>query len=91
MPRETHCPQHLEARVRQLEDRVRALRASRRVLMDLLVVREEERKAQFARLEQENRRLRRRNSRYARTLLAEFIRSSRAGHGPAGRCSRPDR
>lgn len=84
MIQRTRTYQDLESRVRHLEDRVRALRASRRVLMDLLVMREEERKAQLARLEDENRRLRRRNGHYARRLMDEIIRSSGAGRHRSG-------
>lgn len=72
-------PSHaLEVRVRHLEDRLRALRAGRRVLMDLLLIREEDRKMQLARLEAENRRLRERNRRYAHFLMCERARAAKA-------------
>lgn len=68
---------YLEGRVRFLEDRLRALRASRRVLMNLIALREEERRLVVEGLTRENDRLRARNRKYARALLA----SRRPGQG----------
>lgn len=73
----------LEARVRFLEQKVRSLRASRRVLMDLLAVRERDRRARLDGLERENRRLRQKNGRYARSLLACHIACHRMEEKPA--------
>lgn len=62
--------ERLEARVRALEDKVLALRASRRLLLSLLSSMEQDRKMQVSALEQELRRARLRASRYARKLRA---------------------
>ena len=60
--------ERLEARVRVLEDKVLALRASRRVLLSLLSTMEQDRKLQVSALEQELKRTRLRAHRYARRL-----------------------
>lgn len=70
--------QRMETRLRYLEERLRALRLSRRVLMDLLALRERERAAQIQGLARENRALRRRNSYYARQLLQRYLDNSQS-------------
>lgn len=65
--------QYLEARVRFLEERLRALRASRRVLMNLLALREQDRRLALDDLSRQNDRLRARNRRYAQALLERHI------------------
>lgn len=52
-------PEVLEARVRELEDKLSRLRLSRRVLMNLLLAQEEFRQDEINRLRAENERLRR--------------------------------
>lgn len=64
----------LRARVRVLEERIKGLRASRRILMNLLAAQEREKRARIHRLESENQRLQQRTSRYAREVLERNIR-----------------
>lgn len=64
----------LLTRVRELEDKVEALRISRRVLMNLIDALEKERKEQLASLRRQNERLQRSNSRYARTIMNRNVR-----------------
>lgn len=64
----------LRERVRLLEDRVQALRASRRVLMSLISVQERAARAKISQLEQENRRLQQRNYRFAQAMLEKNAR-----------------
>ena len=59
----------LHSQIQALEAKLRSLRASRRVLMSLIMVLERDRRAHIARLETENARLHRSNSRYARTMM----------------------
>lgn len=59
----------LEQRVRELEDKVENLRFSRRVLMNLIERVEKDKWELLARLEKQNKKLQKNNSRYARTLL----------------------
>lgn len=66
--------QALRDRVRVLEERVRGLRTSRRILMNLLAAQERERRALIARLEAENGRLQREKARFARAVLEQNIR-----------------
>jgi len=66
--------QALRERVRILEERVRGLRTSRRILMNLLAAQERERRALIARLEAENGRLQRKSARFARAVLERNIR-----------------
>ncbi len=66
--------QALRDRVRVLEERVRGLRTSRRILMNLLAAQERERRALIARLEAENGRLQREKARFARAVLERNIR-----------------
>lgn len=64
----------LRQRVRVLEERIQGLRASRRILMNLLAAQEREKRNRIQRLEQENVRLQQRTSRYAREVLDKNIR-----------------
>jgi hypothetical protein len=64
----------LRQRVRVLEERIQGLRASRRILMNLLAAQEREKRSRIQRLEQENVRLQQRNSRFAREVLDRNIR-----------------
>ncbi|HYF76653.1 MAG TPA: translation initiation factor 2 [Symbiobacteriaceae bacterium] len=64
----------LRQRVRVLEERIQGLRASRRILMNLLAAQEREKRSRIQRLEQENVRLQQRTSRYAREVLDKNIR-----------------
>lgn len=66
--------QALRERIRVLEERVRGLRTSRRILMNLLAAQERERRALIARLEAENSRLQRKSARFARAVLERNIR-----------------
>lgn len=59
----------LQARVRELEDKVEALRLSRRVLMNLLDLLEREKTEELSKLALQNEKLLRNNSRYARKLI----------------------
>jgi len=59
---------HLLLRLRTLEDQVQSLRFSRRVLMNLLIAADRERRVAGSRLEAENQRLRRDNQRLSRLL-----------------------
>jgi chromosome segregation ATPase len=64
----------LRARIRVLEERIKGLRASRRILMNLLAAQERDKRSRINRLETENQRLQRRSSRYAREVLERNIR-----------------
>lgn len=64
----------LRAQVRLLEERVRSLRSSRRVLMNLLAAQEREKRARITRLETENTKLQRQSARWATALLDRNIR-----------------
>ena len=55
--------------IRHLEDRVRALRLGRRVLMNIIYAQVADRQVSLARLRSENRRLKDRNVRYARAII----------------------
>ena len=67
----------LRARVRALEEKIQGLRASRRVLMNLITAQEREKRARIARLESENRRLQKSNARFARAAMDSNIRICR--------------
>jgi predicted nuclease with TOPRIM domain len=64
----------LRTRVKALEERIQGLRASRRILMNLIAAQEREKRARIQRLEQENSRLQRQSSRYAQAVLDRNIR-----------------
>ncbi|MHB9095939.1 MAG: translation initiation factor 2 [Eubacteriales bacterium] len=59
----------LESRVKDLEDKIENLRFSRRVLMNLIERIEKDKWDQLSKLERENKKLQKNNSRFARTLL----------------------
>lgn len=59
----------LENRLKELEDKVENLRFSRRVLMNLIERIEKDKWDQLTKLEKENKKLHKHNSRFARTLL----------------------
>lgn len=61
--------EELRRRVKELEDKVEALRISRRVLMNLIETVENERREQLLSLENRNERLKRNNYRYARLIM----------------------
>lgn len=64
----------LVSRVRLLEERIAGLRASRRILMNLVAAQEREKRDRIRQLEQENARLQRLSARYARAVLDRNIR-----------------
>jgi predicted nuclease with TOPRIM domain len=64
----------LRTRVKALEERIQGLRASRRILMNLIAAQEREKRARIQRLEQENSRLQRQSSRFAQAVLDRNIR-----------------
>jgi DNA repair exonuclease SbcCD ATPase subunit len=74
MDKEVTLIDELRTRVRELEDKVEALRISRRVLMTLIDSLEKDKKDSVSRLTDENERLQRNNSRYARTIMCRNIR-----------------
>lgn len=74
MDQETRELAELRTRVKLLEERIQGLRASRRILMNLIAAQERERRARINHLEQENERLQRRSTRYARAVLEQNIR-----------------
>jgi len=58
-----------EGRLKELEDKIENLRFSRRVLMNLIERIEKDKWDQLTRMEKENKKLQKNNSRFARTLL----------------------
>lgn len=66
--------EELRERIRELEDKVEALRISRRVLMNLIDSLEREKKDQLLRLESRNDKLQRLNYRYAKALMHRNVR-----------------
>jgi outer membrane murein-binding lipoprotein Lpp len=71
---ETQEVQELRARIRALEERIRGLRASRRILMNLLASQDREKRARIKQLEVEVQSLRHRSLRYARAVMESQIR-----------------
>lgn len=69
-----HDEAELQARIRILEERIQGLRASRRILMNLLAAQEREKRNRIHRLEAENQKLQKRSSRYAKLVLERNIR-----------------
>ncbi|MDR7865548.1 MAG: translation initiation factor 2 [Sporomusaceae bacterium] len=74
MGEETAVVEELRARVRELEDKVEALRISRRVLMNLIDTLEKEKRDQLDKLSSQNEKLQQNNCRYARTIMHRNIR-----------------
>jgi hypothetical protein len=64
---------YLIARVRDLEKKVEYLRVSRRVLMNMLIELEKEKRLEVTRLQEENRRLQKINSRFAKAIWQRNI------------------
>jgi len=64
----------LQQRVKALEEKVQALRGSRRVLMSLIAVQERAARVRITQLEQENKRLQQRNQRFAQAMLEKNAR-----------------
>lgn len=71
---DTNLIDELRTRVRELEDKVEALRISRRVLMTLIDSLENDKKDSMARLTDQNERLQKNNRRYARAIMCRNIR-----------------
>jgi len=63
-----------QARIRELEDKIEALRISRRVLMNLLDTLEREKTEQVSKLESQNEKLQKNNYRYARAIMYNNVR-----------------
>lgn len=61
--------EELRARIRELEEKVEALRISRRVLMNLIESVEKEKREKVSRLEFQNERLQKNNYRYAKAIM----------------------
>jgi len=59
----------LEVRIKELENKIENLRFSRRVLMNLIERVERDKWDLLSKLEKQNKRLQKNNSRYAKTLL----------------------
>lgn len=74
MGEETSLIDELRARVQELENRVEALRISRRVLMTLIETIEKEKKQHLSQLTSRNQELQKNNSRYARSLMCQHTR-----------------
>lgn len=64
----------LRARVKELENKVEALRIGRRVLMSLIETIEKEKKQHMNQLASQNERLQKNNSRYARSIMNQHTR-----------------
>lgn len=64
----------LKRRVKVLEERIQGLRASRRILMNLVAAQEREKRSRIQKLEQENSRLQKQSTRYAKAVLERNIR-----------------
>ena len=69
--------QELQQKIAQLEARIRLLRVSRRVLLNLLRQVDLERRSEVSRLQRELERLRARNRRYARRLWEYTLHGTR--------------
>jgi len=66
--------EELQSRIKELEDKVEALRISRRVLMNLMDAMEKENKEQLVRLTVQNEKLQKSNSRYAKAVMYRNVR-----------------
>lgn len=73
MKEENTIIQGLQKRIKELEDKVEALRISRRVLMNLIDTLEREKREQIITLEVKNERLQKNNCRYARSIMHRNI------------------
>lgn len=65
--------EELKARIRELEDKVEALRISRRVLLNLIDSLEREKREKILRLENHNERLQKNNCRFAKTIMCRNV------------------
>lgn len=74
MSDETSLVEELRGRVRELEEKVEALRIGRRVLMNLIDTLEKEKRDHLAKLTSQNERLQKNNCRYARAIMYRNIR-----------------
>lgn len=74
MSDETTLVEELRGRVRELEEKVEALRIGRRVLMNLIDALEKEKRDHLAKLTSQNERLQKNNCRYARAIMYRNIR-----------------
>lgn len=77
MSGDTDLTDELRARVHELEDKVEALRISRRVLMNLIDALEKEKKDQLANLSSRNEKLQKDNCRYARAVMCRNVKITR--------------
>jgi len=73
MGEETGLIDDLRARVQELENKVEALRISRRVLMSLIETSEKEKKHHLNQLASQNEKLQKNNSRYARAIMHQQV------------------
>ena len=64
----------LNSRIRELEDKVDALRISRRILMNLIDALEKEKRDQVQKLQSMNDKLQRNNSKYAKAIMYRNMR-----------------
>jgi DNA repair exonuclease SbcCD ATPase subunit len=74
MGEEIGVTEELRARVRELEEKVEALRISRRVLMNLIDSLENEKREQLAKLSSRVEKLQQNNCRYAKAIMRRNIR-----------------
>lgn len=65
--------EELKTRIRELEDKVEALRISRRVLLNLIDSLEREKREKILRLENHNERLQKNNCRFAKTIMCRNV------------------
>lgn len=71
---DTDLIQVLRCRIRELEDKVEALRISRRVLMNLVDTLDREKREQIHKLQSLNEKLQKNNCRYARAIMFRNVR-----------------
>jgi len=64
----------LQSQIQELEEKVAALRVSRRILMNLLDSLEKEKCEQFSILENQNNKLKKSNWQYAQTIMSQNLR-----------------
>ncbi len=62
--------EELRTNIQELENKVEALRISRRVLMNLIDTLEKEKREQVVQLENQNERLQKSNCRYAKSIMS---------------------
>ncbi len=74
MSEENCVTEELRARVRELEEKVEALRISRRVLMNLIDSLENEKREQLSKLNTQVEKLQQNNCRYAKAIMRRNIR-----------------